>query len=292
MIVEVMLNGIALGMVYALVAVGYSLVFGILRLINFSHGSVYTFGAHMVAMYVAAEFGIVFGLLCGILTTAVLGVSIDKIALEPLRKKNAIPIASLITTIGVSYVISNMLMVIFGSEKKRFPAFYSFGSFKIGENINITSSQIVMAATSLILMVVLTIVVNKTRIGLAMRATEQNRRAAHLMGVNVNFVISFTFFLGAASAAIAGALVGGYYEIYYPTMGVIIGLKAFAAAVLGGIGSLYGSVIGGLAVGVIESLAATVLGSTYRDAIAFVLLILVLTIRPIGFFGKKEITKV
>ena len=141
-------------------------------------------------------------------------------------------------------------------------------------------------------MVVLTIVVNKTRIGLAMRATEQNRRAAHLMGVNVNFVISFTFFLGAASAAIAGALVGGYYEIYYPTMGVIIGLKAFAAAVLGGIGSLYGSVIGGLAVGVIESLAATVLGSTYRDAIAFVLLILVLTIRPIGFFGKKEITKV
>jgi branched-chain amino acid transport system permease protein len=149
-----------------------------------------------------------------------------------------------------------------------------------------------MCLVSLALMIVLVLIVNKTKIGLAMRATEQNAKAANMMGVNVNFVISFTFFLAGVSAAIAGVLVAGYYEVVYPTMGYMAGLKAFAAAVLGGIGSLPGAIIGGLVIGVSESMAATFLGSTWRDCMAFVILIIVLILKPNGLFGKKGIMKV
>ncbi|MEM1485500.1 branched-chain amino acid ABC transporter permease [Oscillospiraceae bacterium PP1C4] len=291
MIIQQIFNGLALGMAYALIAVGYSLVFGILRLINFSHGSIYAFGAHIALLFVGMNFGILPAILLSIVFTGALGVVIDKTALEPLRKKNSIPIASLITTIGISNIIQNLLMIRFGSEKKSFPAFFDFGMVSFG-NVQINSTQIVMCIVSLILLTVLMIVIHKTKIGLAMRATEQNAKAANLMGINVNFVISFTFFLGGASAAIAGALISGYYQIVYPTMGFMVGLKAFAAAVLGGIGALPGSVIGGLIVGVSESLAATFLGSTYRDSVAFIILILVLIVRPTGLFGKKNITKV
>lgn len=278
-------------MAYALIAVGYSLVFGILRLINFSHGSIYAFGAHMALLFVGMNFGILPAIALSILFTGLLGVVIDKTALEPLRKKNSIPIASLITTIGVSNIIQNLLMIFFGSEKKAFPAFFDFGMISLG-SVQINSTQIIMCLVSLILLVFLTVIINKTKIGLAMRATEQNAKAASLMGINVNFVISFTFFLGGASAAIAGALISGYYQIIYPTMGFMVGLKAFAAAVLGGIGVLYGSVVGGLVVGVSESFAATFLGSTYRDSLAFIILIIVLIVKPTGLFGKKGITKV
>jgi len=260
MIIQQLFNGLALGMAYALIAVGYSLVFGILRLINFSHGSIYAFGAHMALLFVGMNFGILPAIALSILCTGLLGVVIDKTALEPLRKKNSIPIASLITTIGVSNIIQNLLMIFFGSEKKAFPAFFDFGMISLG-SVQINSTQIIMCLVSLILLVFLTVIINKTKIGLAMRATEQNAKAASLMGINVNFVISFTFFLGGASAAIAGALISGYYQIVYPTMGFMVGLKAFAAAVLGGIGVLYGSVVGGLVVGVSESFAATFLGS-------------------------------
>ncbi|MPN49450.1 High-affinity branched-chain amino acid transport system permease protein LivH [bioreactor metagenome] len=182
-------------------------------------------------------------------------------------------------------------MIFFGSEKKSFPAFFDFGMLRIGTS-QISSTQILMFVVSLALLLVLTVVIRRTPIGLAMRAIEQNPKAAGLMGININFVISFTFFLGGASAAIAGALISGYYQIVYPTMGFIVGLKAFSAAVLGGIGILYGSVVGGLVVGLSETFAATFLGSTYRDAVAFIILILVLIIRPAGLFGKKNITKV
>jgi len=291
MIIQQLFNGLALGMAYALIAVGYSLVFGILRLINFSHGSIYAFGAHMALLFVGMNFGILPAIALSILFTGLLGVVIDKTALEPLRKKNSIPIASLITTIGVSNIIQNLLMIFFGSEKKAFPAFFDFGMISLG-SVQINSTQIIMCLVSLILLVFLTVIINKTKIGLAMRATEQNAKAASLMGINVNFVISFTFFLGGASAAIAGALISGYYQIIYPTMGFMVGLKAFAAAVLGGIGVLYGSVVGGLVVGVSESFAATFLGSTYRDSLAFIILIIVLIVKPTGLFGKKGITKV
>ena len=291
MILQQILNGLALGMAYALIAVGYSLVFGILRLVNFSHGAVYAFGAHIALLFVGFEFGIFPAILLSVLFTGVLGVLIDKVSLQPLRKKNSIPIASLITTIGISNIVQNMLVIWFGSEKKAFPAFFNFGTIEfMGAKIN--SSQIVMCTVSLALLLTLTIIIKKTKIGLAMRATEQNSKAANLMGINVNFVISFTFFLAGASAAIAGGLIAGYYQIVYPTMGFMAGLKAFSAAVLGGVGSLFGAVVGGLIVGVSESLGATFLGSTYRDSIAFIILIIVLIVKPTGLFGKKGIKKV
>ena len=287
------INGLALGMAYALISVGYSMVFGVLRLINFSHGSVYAFGAYMVFFFTSLNVGLIPSILIAILLSGLLALTIDKVALEPLRKKKSIPIATLITTIGMSFIIQNTLSIdyIFGSEKHGFPSLNLFGAIMIG-NITIQSSQIIMLVVSVALLLVLTFVVQKTKVGLAMRAVEQNTRAAHMMGINVNFVISFTFFIGGACAAIAGALIAGYYGIISPTMGSTIGLKAFAAAVVGGIGMLHGAVVGGLVVGVAECLAAQYLGSNVRDPMAFVILILILIIKPTGFFGKKGITKV
>lgn len=291
MLAQQIFNGLALGMGYALIAVGYSLVFGILRLVNFSHGAIYAFGAEMAMVFIGLNFGIVPGIIASMIVTGLLGIAIDKVALEPLRKKHSMPIASLITTIGISNIITNLLIVFLGSEKRNFPQLFNSGSVKIG-SVVISSTQIMMCVVSLILMCVLVFIVYKTKIGLAMRASEQNAKAANLMGINVNFVISFTFFLAGMSATIAGALVGGYYQIVYPNMGFMAGLKAFAAAVLGGIGSLPGALLGGLIVGVSESMAASFMGSTYRDSIAFVILIIVLIVRPHGLFGRKGITKV
>ena len=245
----------------------------------------------MAMVLIGLKFGVFPGILASMVLTGILGVTIDKVALEPLRKKKSMPIASLITTIGISNIVTNLLIVFLGSEKRNFPELFNFGSMKIG-SITITSTQVMMCVVSLALMMVLVFIVYKTKIGLAMRASEQNAKAANLMGINVNFVISFTFFLAGISAAIAGALVGGYYQIVYPNMGFMAGLKAFAAAVLGGIGSLPGALLGGLIVGVSESMAATFLGSTYRDSIAFIILIMVLIVRPHGLFGRKGITKV
>ncbi|MEG2938812.1 MAG: branched-chain amino acid ABC transporter permease [Oscillospiraceae bacterium] len=287
------INGLALGMAYALIAVGYSMVFGVLRLINFSHGSVYAFGAYMVYFFVSLQVGLFWSIILAILLSGILALLVDKIALEPLRKKKSVPIASLITTVGVSFIIQNFLSMenIFTSEKKGFPSLNLFSNIQFG-TLTIQSSQIIMFVVALILLGILTYLVNKTKIGLAMRATEQNAKAASLMGVNVNFVISFTFFLGGCTAAIAGTLIGGYYQIISPTMGAMIGLKAFAAAVVGGIGILYGSVVGGLVVGVVECIAAQYLGSNVRDPMAFVILILILIIKPNGLFGKKGVSKV
>jgi branched-chain amino acid transport system permease protein len=290
-ILQQLTNGLTLGMVYALIAVGYSLVFGILRLVNFSHGSVYAFGAHMAMLSVAMKFGILPALIRSIVLTGVLGVVIDKIALAPLRAKKSKGIAALITTIGISYIIQNLLMIIFGSHTKFFPKLFDYGNVYIG-GIGFSWTQIFIFGVSLILLLVLSCVIRYTKIGLAMRAVEQNQKAASLMGIDVNFVITFTFFLGGASAAIAGTLISGYYQVVYPNMGYLAGLKAFSAAVLGGIGVLYGSIFGGLVVGVSESFAAAYLGGSYRDAIAFLILIIVLLIKPTGLFGKKGITKV
>ena len=291
MIVQQIFNGLALGMGYALIAVGYSLIFGILRLVNFSHGAIYAFGAEMAMIFIGMRFGITAGIVTAMILTGVLGICIDKLALEPLRKKKSKPIASLITTIGISNIITNLLIVFLGSEKRNFNNIFGDGSIKFGNTV-LTHTQIMMCLVSLALMLILMFIVYKTKIGLAMRATQQNSKAAAMMGINVDFVISFTFFLAGVCATIAGALVGGYYQIVYPNMGFMAGLKAFAAAVLGGIGSLPGALLGGLIVGVSESMAATFLGSTYRDAIAFVILIIVLIVKPNGLFGREGIKKV
>jgi len=291
MILQQIINGLTLGIIYALVAVGYSLVFGILRLINFSHGSVYAFGAHMSMLFLGFNFGLVPAVAASLAATGLLGVFIDKTGLEPLRKKKSKGISALITTIGISYIIQNLLMIVFGSQTKFFPKLFDYGNFTLFGSL-VGVRQIVIFAIALLLLGLLTYVVNFTKVGLAMRAIEQNQKAAHLMGINVNSVITFTFFLGGASAAIAGTLIAGYYQMVYPVMGFMVGLKAFAAAVLGGIGILYGSIVGGLFIGLSETFAATYLGGSYRDAIAFLILIIVLLFKPSGLFGKKTITKV
>lgn len=291
--ISVIINGLSLGMAYALVAVGYSLVFGILRLVNFAHGSIYAFGAYMAFFFYTKGIPLLLAVILAIVLAGILAFAMDKITLSPLRKKNSDSITFLITTVGVSFIIQNVLSVqyVFGSERQVFPSLNIFPALQIGA-LTVQSSQIIMFLIALVLMVLLTFVVNKTKMGLSMRATEQNARAAKLMGINVNRVIAFTFFMGGASAAIAGALISGYYQVVYPTMGYMIGLKAFAAAVVGGIGILHGSVVGGLVVGIAECLAAQYIGSNVRDPMAFVILILILIIRPNGLFGKKGITKV
>jgi branched-chain amino acid transport system permease protein len=277
-------------MAYALIAVGYSLVFGILRLINFSHGSIYAFGAHIALLFVGFQFGVIPAVLLSIVFTGLLGVAIDKAALAPLRKKNSIPIAALITTIGISNIIQNLLMIFFGSEKKAFPAFFDFrhGEPRYRKGQLHPDRHVRGVARS---------------VGGADAAGQQNQnRSCHACdgtecqsrkpdGIDVNFVIGFTFFLGGASAAIAGSLISGTIRSFIPGMGFMAGLKAFAAAVLGGIGSLPGSVARRPCCGRVESLPH-LLGSTYRDSMAFIILIIVLIFKPTGFFGKKTITKV
>ncbi len=292
MVSQIIFDGLTLGMVYALVAVGYSLVFGILRLVNFSHGSVYAFGAHIaMVVIVTLGYGLIWGLCASVVVTGLLGVTIDKVSLEPLRKKKSKQISALITTIGISYIIQNGLMIVFGSESKWFPKIFDYGIVKIA-GVSLKTTQVGIFFTSLALLALLTYIIHYTKIGLAMRAIEQNAKAASLMGIDVNKIVSFTFFLGGASAAIAGTLISGYYQVINPQMGFIVGLKAFSAAVLGGIGILHGAVVGGLLVGVSESFAASYMGGGYRDAIAFLILIIVLVVRPNGLFGKKHIEKV
>ncbi|HRT70616.1 MAG TPA: branched-chain amino acid ABC transporter permease [Syntrophales bacterium] len=291
MLFQQIINGLTLGIIYALVAVGYSLVFGILRLTNFSHGSVYAFGAHISMVLIGYSFGMLLGIVVSVFLTGLLGILINKVGLEPLRKKKSKGISSLITTIGISYIIQNLLMIIFGSETKFFPKLFDYGNVTLGSTI-IGIRQFIIFGIALGLLGLLTYIVNGTKIGLAMRAIEQNSKASNLMGIKVNSVISFTFFLGSASAGIAGTLISGYYQMVYPTMGVMVGLKAFAAAVLGGIGMLHGSIVGGLVIGLSETLAATYLGGSYADAVAFIILMIVLLFRPWGLFGKQDITKV
>ena len=291
MMLQQLLNGMALGMAYALIAVGYTLVFGILRLVNFSHGAVYAFGAHMVVFFIGMNFGLLPAVVFGILLSGVLGVLIDKIALNPLRKKKSPNISALITTIGVSYIIQNLLVLGFGSGRKSFPKLIETRSIMIGD-AQITNIQLLMLVVSVVLFLSLTVLVKYTKIGLAMRAVEQHETNAALMGIPTSFIISFTFFLGGLTAAIASVLIGSHYEIVYPTMGMMIGLKAFSAAVLGGIGVFYGSIVGGLLIGLTEALAATWFGAEYRDSVAFIVLILVLILRPMGLFGKKGLNKV
>jgi|LSQX01.2.fsa_nt_gb branched-chain amino acid transport system permease protein len=292
MFVEQLINGIAIGMIYALVAVGYSLVFGVMRLVNFTHSSLYTLGAFMV--YVGVEYlhlNIFFAILFGMVIAGCTGILIDKLGLEPLINKGASKISTMITTIGLSYVIVNCLNIAFGSQIIRFPDLFNYGTFRF-LGATIAWQQVIIGTVALILLVVLSLFINRTRIGLAMRAVQQESTAAAINGVNVNRIISLVFFLGGASASIASTLIASYNQYIRSSMGDIIGLKAFSAAVLGGIGSLPGAVLGGLIIGVSESMAVFKLGGSYIDMVAFSLLFLILLIRPHGILGRKGNIKV
>lgn len=292
MILQQLINGLTLGSTYALTAIGYTMVFGILELVNFSHGSVYMVGAFLTLIFITSfKLNFLISLLLSIVLTGILGVLVDKIALYPLRKKNSPKVTALISTIGVSIFLQNLVMIVWGSETKNFPLVIDLGSINF-LSTKITYLQIIIFLICIFLMISLNILVHKTKIGKAMRATSQNMEAAKLMGVDVNLVIAMTFFIGAALASVAGTMVGMYYQTVDPSMGFMAGLKAFAAAVLGGIGVLPGAMIGGLLIGVIETLAAGYIHAGYRDAIAFAILVLVLLIKPSGLMGKKAPKKV
>lgn len=291
MIAQQLTYGIILGMIYALLAVGYSLVFGILRLLNMSHGSVYTFGAHMALMAVTLNWGLPAAFVFTVLATGILNVVINNVVLEPLRERNAPNITLLISVTGVSYIIQNGLMLTFGSSKMAFPKILNFGNITLG-SVTITSTQLAILVVTIALFAILFLITNCTKMGLAMRCSSQNPKAARLMGIDVRKVVTFTFFLSGMCAAVAGYMIAGYYEMVYFTMGTTAGLKAFSAAVLGGIGVLYGSVAGGLIVGIAEAMATTFFGSNYAEAAAYIILFLVLVLRPSGLFGKDNLEKV
>jgi branched-chain amino acid transport system permease protein len=294
------IKGLVQGSVYALVALGYTMVYGILGLINFAHGEVVMVGA-MVALasiqilLAAALSPLLVLLLSVMLAVAVcmaLGYSIERIAYRPLR--NAPRLAPLITAIGVSIVLQNLAMIIWGREYHSFPQLLPNDSHNIGGAI-ITEVQIAIVITAIAVMLGLMLLVHRTRLGRAMRAVAENPTAASLMGVNINKVISTTFMLGSALAAIAGIMVSANYGVVHYYMGFMLGLKAFTAAVLGGIGNLRGAMVGGVLLGLIESLGAGyigpltggIFGSNYQDAFAFFVLIAVLIFRPSGLLGER-----
>ncbi|NLJ73104.1 MAG: branched-chain amino acid ABC transporter permease [Syntrophomonadaceae bacterium] len=288
---EQLLNGLTLGSTYALIALGYTMVYGIIQLINFAHGEIYMFGA-FVGLVLVTVFGlnIIVALVGAMIFCMFLGMLIERIAYRPLRGKSS-RLSALISAIGVSIFLSTLMVLIRGPNTTRYPEIIKITTYNIG-SISISSLQIIILALATLLMVGLQVMIKKTRVGMAMRACSQDLEASYLMGINVNRVISFTFAVGSALAAAGGVMVGVYYNAVWPYMGLMAGLKAFAAAVLGGIGSIPGAMVGGLTLGVLEIFGVAYLSSSYKDAIAFAILILVLIIRPQGIFGQKKIKKV
>lgn len=286
-----MINGLSLGSIYALIALGYTMVYGIIKLINFAHGDIYMLGA-FTAFYATTFFHLNFfvALIIAMLLCGVLGVVIERIAYKPLR--HATRITALITAMGVSYVLEYTMQYFAGSDVKTFPTdLLENTAFSLG-GVRITMMQIYIFVITIVLMVLLTYIVNKTKMGRAMRAVSVDEDAAKLMGINVDTTISFTFFLGSCLAGVAGVLVGVYYNSINPLMGMTPGLKAFIAAVFGGIGNIPGAMIGGLFIGIAETLVTAYGSSLYKDAIVYVILILVLILKPDGLLGKNVKEKV
>lgn len=288
--IQQMINGLSLGSVYALVALGYTMVYGIIKLLNFAHGDVYMVGG-FVGHYIISNFNLGFfpTLAITMLTTGVLGVLIYQIAYRPLQSSTRI--ASLITAIGMSYLLQNGMIYFVGPETRSFPQVINNQMYSIG-SINISTMQILMLITTISLMIALQLIVHQTKLGKAMRAVSNDPGAAQLMGINTNSVISFTFFLGSMLAGAGGMLVGMYYNTITPTMGAGPGLKAFIAAVVGGIGSIPGAMLGGYLIGMTEVMISAFGNSMIRDAVVYLILIIILLVRPNGILGKSESEKV
>lgn len=285
-----LVNGLILGSVYALLALGYTMVYGIIKLINFAHGDIYMMGAFM-GYYLIGSLHMNFyvALIVSMVGTAALGVLIEFLAYRPLR--NSTRIAALITAIGVSFFLEYVMVYFVSANVKAFPQVLKATRFDLGP-ISVTSVQLTILAVSLILMVLLQVIVQKTKMGKAMRAVSVDSDAAQLMGINVNQTISFTFALGSALAGAAGVLIALYYNSLDPLMGMTPGLKSFVAAVIGGIGIIPGAALGGFVIGILETFATVINLSEYRDAIVYGILIVILLIRPAGILGKNVKEKV
>lgn len=292
------INGVSLGSIYALIALGYTMVYGILQLINFAHSDVYMMGA-FAAYYTAMLMGrnnqpgvltLVLLLLAAMLGCSLLGLAIERFAYRPLRKAPKLNI--LITAIGVSLFLEYLGQVVFGADPKVFPSVLEDSVIAEFGGVQLKTLDIAVLIVTVVMMLALNFLIYKTKMGRAMRAVSTNMSVASLMGVNTDRIISFTFIVGSSLAGVGSVLVGMKYPKIEPLMGMMIGLKAFVAAVLGGIGSIGGAVLGGLIMGVSEEMVVGYLSSTYRDALAFGILIVILIFRPSGLLGKNSVEKV
>lgn len=295
--IQQVINGLTLGSVYALIALGYTMVYGIIKLLNFAHGDIFMVGS-FISYYLILSLGmnIFIAFLVTMALTAVLGVVIDQVAYKPLRTSPRI--SALITAIGVSYLLRNGMIVITGAETRAYlqifqnnvPTFVT-QTFQIG-NISIKTMQVILLITTILLMVSLQFIVQKTKMGKAMRAVSVDPEAAQLMGIDTNIVIAFTFLLGSALAGASGMLVGIYYNSISPMLGAGYGTKAFVAAVIGGIGLIPGAVLGGYLLGMIEVMITAYGNSMIRDAVVYIILIVILLLRPAGLLGNSQSEKV
>ena len=284
------LNGLQTGSIYALVALGYSMVYGIILLLNFAHGDIIMVGAYAV---ITAVFTMglppFIAILISIALCALLGIVIEFLAYRPLRQ--AQPLAVLITAIGVSYLLQNLALLIYGSEQKAFPTIVALPTVHIG-GVYIDGITLATLVVTAVIMVALSLFINKTRMGKAMRAVSEDKEAAELMGISVNRTITVTFAIGSALAGVAAIFYGAAYTYIRPTTGAMPGIKAFTAAVFGGIGSIPGAMLGGILLGVIEQLSKTYISTLWADAIVFGVLVVVLVVKPTGLLGKKISEKV
>ena len=288
--IEQLINGLRTGSIYALIAIGYTMVYGIAKMINFAHGDIIMVGAYALYFSISVlGLPVPVALVITVIVCAVLGVVIEKVAYKPLR--SAPPLAVLITAIGMSFFLQSASLLIFGSTPIPFQSVIPNVNISVGPVV-ISSITVVTLIVTAIAMILLTLFVNKTKMGSAMRAVSEDKSAAELMGINVNSTISLTFAIGSALAAVAGVLYICQYQSMKPTLGALPGIKAFVAAVLGGIGSIPGAMLGGILLGLIESVSKAYISTELADAIVFGVLIVVLLFRPSGLLGKKKIVKV
>jgi branched-chain amino acid transport system permease protein len=296
LLLQQLINGLTIGGIYAMIAVGYTMVYGVIQLINFAHGEIYMLGAFFAVSFIAfLQLPFYAAFLLSMACCAVCGILLDVIAYRPLR--NSPRLAALITAIGMSIFLQNLAMIIWGSRPKPFPHGSLPECFEKTavsfSGVNLSWFHLFIFGITISMMIGLNLIIQKTRWGKAMRAVAQNKTMASLTGINVNRVISYTFALAGAMGGAAGIMVSAYYNSLYPTMGYLAGVKAFAAAVLGGIGSVPGAMLGGVVLGIAEALGAGYLSSLYRDGISYAVMIIVIILIPAGLFGKvlKETKK-
>ncbi|NYS21669.1 branched-chain amino acid ABC transporter permease [Leuconostoc sp. DB-1] len=288
--IQQLINGLMLGSVYALLALGYTMVYGIIKLINFAHGDIYMLGAYFGYFFIKVlHLNFFIALILAMAVSAIIGVVIEYIAYRPLRHSPRI--AVLISALGISFLLENGMTYLYGSDQRSFPQAIKTVQYHF-YGIQVSNIQLIIAVTSIVLMLLLTYIVKNTKMGRAMRAVSADPDAASLMGININHTISFTFAIGSALAAAGGVLIGLYYNSIDPVMGMTPGLKAFVAAVLGGIGIIPGAAVGGWLIGILETMVQATAFSDYKDAIVYAMLIVILLIKPTGILGKNKREKV
>jgi branched-chain amino acid transport system permease protein len=284
-LIQQLVNGLVAGSVYALIALGYTMIYGILGIINFAQGEIYMFGAYGAVITLAATGDLSLAIGVGVACACLVGVLLERFAFRPLRGTH--PLIPLISAIGASIFLSSLARLLFGPSDRPFPREFDLPSYQfLGAEIN--GMQLIIIAVSLLLMTLLWFFVNGTKHGKAIMAVAMDSDAARLTGINVNRAYVVTFILGSGLSGIAGIFMAVYYNATYPTMGLLPGLKAFSAAILGGVGSLPGAIVGGLVLGIAENLGAAYISSSFKDAFAFIALVLVLVIRPRGIMGSRK----